>query len=155
LAFDPRIPTFVCGQPPDDRVDEIYWVPPVAYPDGSIRIKIGGNLKHFTPLGNDELVDWFHGDGNPVEIDSLTNNLRTLLPDSDFGSISTAPCVITGTNTGVPYIGWAEDGVAVAVGGNGSSAKSSDELGRLGASLFSESGWGSALDPAQFDPQLC
>lgn len=154
LADDGRIPCLILDRPPDDRVNEIYWVPPVEYPDGSVRIKIGGDRKETILLGADELTDWFHGDGDPVEVESLTNNLVSLLPDAPLGDIVTAPCVITGPRTGVPYIGWADDGIGVAIAGNGSAAKSSDELGRLGASLFSDAGWDSPLDPAQFAPQL-
>ena len=149
---DRKIPSLVCDQPPDDRVEEIYWNPPIVYPDGVRRMKIGGNLKGFVPLEQDELVDWFHSDGNPDEADSLTNNLRSLLPDADFGALSTKPCVITGTATGYPYIGWIDDGVAVARGGNGSSAKSSDELGRIAAGLFGETGWDSPIDQSVFAP---
>ena len=79
LADDGRIPSLILDQPPDDRVQEVYWVPPVEYPDGSVRIKIGGNMKDTILLEPDELVDWFHGDGDPAEIDCLGNN-RALLP---------------------------------------------------------------------------
>ncbi|MEM9202126.1 MAG: FAD-dependent oxidoreductase [Actinomycetota bacterium] len=154
--FEPAaaIPSLILDQPPDDRVHEIYWVPPVEYPDGSVRIKIGGNLKETVLLDPDELTEWFRGDGDPTEIDSLTNNLRALLPDTPLGDIATSPCVITGTASGMPYIGMVEDGVGVAIAGNGSAAKSSDELGRLGASLFSETGWESRLDASLFTPAL-
>jgi sarcosine oxidase len=148
------IPSLIVDLPPDDRVSEIYWVRPVQHPDGSVRIKIGGDLKQPQVLDVDELIPWFHGDGDPVAIECLTRNLVSLLPDAPLGDIATAPCVITGTTTGDPYIGWVDDDIAVAIGGNGSSAKSRDELGRLGASLFSESGWDSGLDPAQFTPIL-
>ena len=143
LADDGRIPSLILDQPPDDRVQEVYWVPPVEYPDGSVRIKIGGNMKDTIFLEPDELVDWFHGDGDPAEIDCLGNNLRALLPDAPLGDVTTQPCVITGTPTGMPYIGMVDDGIGVAIAGNGSAAKSSDELGRLGASLFGEAGWDS------------
>jgi len=154
LADDGRIPCLILDQPPDDRVHEIYWVPPVEYPDGSVRIKIGGNRKDTILLEPHELIEWFHSDGDPVEIDSLTENLFALLPDAPLGDVVTAPCVITGTPTGAPYIGWIDDGVAVAIAGNGSAAKSSDELGRLGATLFSDAGWDSPIDPASFTPHL-
>ncbi|MEM9464622.1 MAG: FAD-dependent oxidoreductase [Actinomycetota bacterium] len=154
LTDDGRIPSLILDRPPDDRVHEIYWVPPVGYPDGSVRIKIGGNLKETILLEPGDLTDWFHGDGDPTEIESLTANLHTLLPDAPLGDIVTAPCVITGTSTGMPYIAMVDDGVGVAIAGNGSAAKSSDELGRLGASLFSESGWDSGLDPALFTPSF-
>jgi sarcosine oxidase len=155
-SYEParRIPSLILDQPPDDRVHEIYWVPPVEYPDGSVRIKIGGNLKDTILLEPGELTEWFHGDGDPEEIDCLVNNLSALLPDAPLGDIVTSPCVITGTTTGMPFIGMVEDGIGVAIAGNGSAAKSSDELGRLGASLFGESGWDSGLDPALFTPQL-
>ena len=81
-------------------------------------------------------------------------NLRALLPDAPLGDVTTQPCVITGTPTGMPYIGMVDDGIGVAIAGNGSAAKSSDELGRLGASLFGEAGWDSGLDPSLFTPQF-
>lgn len=149
-----RIPSLILDQPPDDRVEEVYWVPPVEYPDGSVRIKIGGNLKETILLEPGDLTEWFHGDGDPTEIDCLANNLRSLLPDAPLGDLVTAPCVITGTATGMPFIGMVEEGIGVAIAGNGSAAKSSDELGRLGASLFGESGWESGLDPTLFAPAL-
>ncbi len=154
LADDGRIPCLILDQPPDNRVWEIYWVPPVRYADGSVRIKIGGNRTDTMLLAPHELIDWFHSDGDPVEIESLTENLFSLLPDAPLGDIVTAPCVITGTPTGAPYIGWVDEGVAVAIAGNGSAAKSSDELGRLGATLFSDAGWDSPIDPATFTPRL-
>ena len=154
LADDGRIPSLILDQPPDDRVEELYWVPPVEYPDGSVRIKIGGNLTETILLEPGDLTEWFHGDGDPTEIDCLTNNLRALLPDASLGDIVTAPCVITGTRTGMPFIGMVEDGIGVALAGNGSAAKSSDELGRLGASLFNDAGWDSELDPALFRPEF-
>ncbi len=154
LADDGRIPSLIAMDPPDGRVEEIYWVPPVRYPDGSVCIKIGGNLKEFTPIASSDLTDWFHTDGDPVEIESLEANLRALLPDAPLGAINTAPCVITGTPSGHPHVGWADDGVAVALAGNGSAAKSSDELGRIAAALFSEAGWDSDIDQSVFAPQL-
>ena len=149
-----ELPSLICDQPPDRRVHEIYWVPPIEYPDGVRRIKIGGNLVGTVLLEPDQLVDWFRSDGDPAEIESLTANLHALLPDAALGEPVTAPCVITGTATGLPFIGWVDDGVAVAIAGNGSAAKSSDELGRLGASLFGQAGWDSAIDPALFTPIL-
>lgn len=147
-----EIPSFVCDQPPDDRVEEIYWNPPIEYPDGVVRMKIGGNLGDFVPLEQDGLIEWFHSSGNLVEADSLSTNLQMLLPDADFGPMTTKPCIVTGTVTGYPYIGWIDDGIAVARGGNGSSAKSSDELGRLAAGLFSAAGWDSSIDQSIFVP---
>ncbi|RVN77920.1 FAD-dependent oxidoreductase, partial [Sinorhizobium meliloti] len=37
-----------------------------------------------------------------------------------------------------PYIGFVSDRIAVLTGGNGQAAKSSDEIGRLGAVLVAD-----------------
>ena len=52
------------------------------------------------------------------------------------------------------YIDWLDDGLAVAIGGNGSAAKSSDEIGRLAASLFTADGWTGSLSQDVFAPRL-
>ena len=62
------------------------------------------------------------------------------------------PCVVTNTVSGHPYIGWISKGLAVAIGGCGAAAKSSDEIGRVAASLFSESGWDSIISEKIFAP---
>ena len=154
MADPGNIPSLLSDHPADDRVEEIYWVPPVRYPDGAMRIKIGGNLRSGVEMTPDELVEWFHGDGSDLEVEVLENNLRALLPDTDFLGFDRAPCVITATPTGYPYIGWADEGIAVAIAGNGSAAKSSDELGRLAATLFTEPGWDTSLDAADFEPRF-
>ncbi len=151
-APDERLPSLILQGAPDDRLNGIYWVPPIRYPDGRTRLKIGGDLKRFDPLGPEDLVAWFHSDGNHVEIEALEHSLRALLPAAEFGDLARAPCVVTGTATGLPYIGWVDDRVAVAIGGGGSAAKSGDELGRLAASLLADLPWDSPLDPAVFAP---
>ena len=152
-APDERIPSLILQGPPDDRLNEVYWVPPVPYPDGRIRLKIGGDLKAFDPLDPGDLVTWFRSDGDRAEVEALEHSLRALLPDVTFGDLVGAPCVVTGTATGLPYIGWVDDRIAVAVGGNGSAAKSGDELGRIAASLVT-GGWDSDLDEALFRPRF-
>ncbi|MEM7284803.1 MAG: FAD-binding oxidoreductase [Actinomycetota bacterium] len=152
-APDDRIPSLILQGPPDDRLEEIYWVPPVPYPDGRIRLKIGGNLRSFEPLDDQDLVDWFRSDGNDTECEALERSLRALLPDVRFGHIARSPCVVTGTPTGLPFIGWVDDRIAAAIGGNGSAAKSGDELGRLAASVVTDS-WDSELDPDLFRPRF-
>lgn len=148
------IPSLILDRPADDRLEEIYWVPPVTYPDGVARLKIGGNLRSFEPLHPDDLTDWFHSNGSSTELEALEISLRALLPDYELVGLDSSPCVITGTATGHPYVGWIDDGLAVALGGNGSAAKSSDELGRLAASLFDDDGWTDSLDPGVFAPRL-
>lgn len=150
---NPRLPNLISVSP-DERLDEIYWCPPVEYPFNKTCLKIGGNMHNTRVLQSDELVDWFHTDGEPDEADALENSLRALLPGAEIASITTAPCVITGTSSGHPYIGFVDDGIAVAIAGNGSAAKSSDELGRLGAALVSNGGWDDQLDASIFTPKF-
>ncbi|MDH4364256.1 MAG: hypothetical protein OEY70_09270, partial [Acidimicrobiia bacterium] len=123
--------------------------------DGRLCLKIGGALASDPKAVTDEeLVDWFHGNGDSAEAEALTDTLRALLPGVAITSVTSSPCVITNTPTGHPYVGWLDDGLAVAIGGNGEAAKSCDEIGRLAASLFGAEGWTDSLNPETFTPQL-
>ncbi len=157
MADSAHLPSLIMAQPPDGRLESIHWVPPVRYPDGRMCLKIGGSLgsqPRFEGSDDAEIIEWFHGQGDPVEIEALEASLRELLPDAELGSLTSAPCVITNTPSGYPYIGWLNDGLAVAIGGNGEAAKSSDEIGRLAATLFAADGWTDSLDQSLFAPQL-
>jgi len=155
MADPGNIPSLILEQPHDDRLRSIYWVPPVRYPDGRLCLKIGGALASDPKAVTDEeLVDWFHGNGDSAEAEALTDTLRALLPGVAITSVTSSPCVITNTPTGHPYVGWLDDGLAVAIGGNGEAAKSCDEIGRLAASLFGAEGWTDSLNPETFTPQL-
>ena len=149
------LPSLILRPPPDDRLDALYWVPPVPYPDGRECLKIGGSLARDPEVPDDEqgdaeLIEWFHGPGDPVEAEALRNCLELLLPARAILWTSSIPCVYTGTPSGYPTIDWLDEGVAVAVGGTGSSAKSSDELGRLAAALVAGDDLGPGPDPAVF-----
>ena len=74
-------------------------------------------MKNSLVLAPEELVDWFHSDGDADEIDALESSLRPLLPDAQLSNMIHAPCVTTNTATGLPYIGWVDDDIAVAIGG--------------------------------------
>lgn len=149
MGDDGRIPSFILRDPPDDRLNGIYWVPPVVYPDGRLCLKIGGEMRDAEIVDQDDLTAWFHADGGAEEAEALENCVRGLLPDVKVASWSRTPCVYTGTPSGDPYIGWVDDAetetatprVAVAIGGNGSAGKSADEIGRLAAELVSEGEW--------------
>ena len=39
MPFNEEIPSLICVDPPDERLDEIYWVPPVRYRDGRVALK--------------------------------------------------------------------------------------------------------------------
>lgn len=135
-----HVPSLIMRDQTDDRLASVYWVPPVRYPDGRTYLKIGGVLATDIEIGTGpnphaELVDWFAGSGDPVEIDALHKTLETRLPDRPILSTDAVPCVYTGTDHGRPIIDQVDDGLVVALGGNGAAAKSSDEIGRLAAAL--------------------
>jgi len=154
MPYDDDLPSLICVDPPDERLDEIYWVPPVRYPDGRVALKIGGSLRNSDPVPQAALTEWFHGDGDPTEVEALKNSLIGLLPNAKIRSWAQKPCVVTNTATEHPYIGWVEEGIAVALGGSGSAAKSSDELGRLASTLFQPDGWNDSLPVSAFEPIL-
>lgn len=152
MAIDHNLPSLICVDPPDERLEDIYWVPPVRYPDGRIALKIGGALRDTEPVTQEALTAWFQSDGDPIEAEALKNSLLALLPGVKITSWAQKPCVVTNTATEHPYIGWVETGVAVALGGSGSAAKSSDELGRLAAELFNSENWNDSLPSTAFEP---
>lgn len=122
-------------------LSSIYSLPPIRYPDGKVYLKIGGPLKVpelvHTP---DEIRDWFQGQGNPVEAKALEEVLFAMLPGLAVESIHSSPCVVTYTAHEQAYIGQIDDQVYLATGGCGSSAKSSNEIGRVGALLVEHQG---------------
>jgi sarcosine oxidase len=144
------------GEPtPGGPLASIYTVPPLLFPDGRRCLKIGGTLLEDRVVADsDALIDHFHGDGYGPEIEALESSMRALYPGLAFTSFTSRPCVVTTTPTEHPYIGFVDDGIAVAIGGNGSAAKSSDELGRLASSLFTDDGWTDSIDQAVFEPKL-
>lgn len=112
----------------------IYIVPPVQYPDGKFYIKIGSRSnqrRYFSAL--EETITWFQGDGQTVTASENRRVLEEILPDTHFLSWQVKPCILTDTPSLKPYIGQVSNNLFVAIGGNGYGAKSSDELGRMGA----------------------
>jgi sarcosine oxidase len=66
-------------------------------------------------------------------------------------SLHTDSCVTTFTPTGQLYVDKLEGGrIGVVVGGNGSAAKSADEIGRLGALMLQHQEWVYDLEAAHF-----
>ncbi|HWU60708.1 MAG TPA: FAD-binding oxidoreductase [Ensifer sp.] len=118
--------------------DDIYMLPPIRYPDGKYYLKIGGDPDDLQ-LQPEQLGDWFRSDGRPHAREHLVARMMALVPGLNVLSVSSASCVTSFTPTGYPAIGWLTPGrIAVVTGGCGAAAKSSDEIGRLGAELVFE-----------------
>jgi sarcosine oxidase len=117
-----------------EKLEYVYVVPPVQYPDGNYYIKMGGDREseqRFTSL--DELNNWFHSDGGQEGVTVYQKLMQEMLPTLKVEQWLSKPCVVTDTVTEKPYIDIVEEGVYIAAGGCGAAAKSSDEFGRLAA----------------------
>ncbi|QLF70855.1 FAD-binding oxidoreductase [Peteryoungia desertarenae] len=121
---------------PDNPRDHIYLLPPVRYPDGKTYLKIGGDPDDL-PLTRDvDMRAWFRSGGRTSTRDHLVRIVAQLVPSLSNAPVSMAPCVTSFTPGNYPAIGFASERVAVLTGGCGAAAKSSDEIGRLGAELM-------------------
>lgn len=138
---------------PEDPHGHIYLLPPVRYPDGKTYLKIGGD-PHDLPLATEPAVRaWFRSGGRAGTRDHLKRIIDDLIPDLAGAPLSMAACVTSFTPNNYPAIGFASDRIAVLTGGCGAAAKSSDEIGRLGAALLQghdldEAAYGDVFRPA-------
>jgi len=119
----------------------IYSLPPLTYPDGRVYMKIGGTLHDPDFLTSTEAIrNWFHSEGNPREYGALQEVLFAMIDGLHATSIHSRPCVVTHTEHGYPYIGQVTDHIYLVTGGCGAAAKSSNEIGRIGALLVEHDG---------------
>lgn len=121
---------------PDDPTDHIYLLPPVRYPDGKTYLKIGGDPDDLQLESEPEIRAWFRRGGRLTTRDHLRRIISDLVPTLADAPISMAACVTSFTPENYPAIGFASDHIAVLTGGCGAAAKSSDEIGRLGAEFI-------------------
>lgn len=116
-----------------ERPGDPYLLPPVRYPDGAWRVKLGGDPEDVKLASPEMIGDWFRSSGNPEVRDFLEEAYRELMPDVRIERVTMDACVTTWTGDGYPEIRRLTARIAVATGGNGAGAKCSDELGRRGA----------------------
>ena len=132
-------------------LDDPYVLPPIEYPDGRSYVKLGtGEFEH--PLVTlADMMDWFQHPGATEDRDALRRTLVSLIPEMDGAPIRTDTCAVTATVSGYPYVDLIAEGrFGIAVGGNGKAAKSSDEIGRLGAELVLAGEWRDDLPAEAF-----
>ena len=119
-----------------DPAEHFYFLPPITYPDGHSYLKIGGDPTEIAIEEEPAIRDWFRGEGDPEAVAHLKRLLARFVPDLHPVRLLSVPCVTTYTVHGYPYAGFVEnDRIALLTGGNGAAAKSSDEIGRIGADL--------------------
>ena len=122
---------------PRDASKHIYMLPPVAYPDGQVYLKIGGDHDDVLTRTDGEMRAWFRSGGRESVRAHHLSIIEGLVPGIDRSHASTGACVVSKTPSGYPAIGYTESPrIAVLTGGCGAAAKSSDEIGRLGAELL-------------------
>ena len=140
---------------PRDLASRCYILPPIQYPDGNYYLKIGGGYDDPTLSTLADLQDWFRSPGSETSARRLIDVLHTVVRDLRPVSIHTDACVTTETPTGQIYAERLQGGrIGVLVGGNGSAAKSADEIGRLGALMMQHKDWAYDLAPESFKAQF-
>lgn len=116
---------------------DIYLLPPIHYPDGKLYLKIGGDPDNLVLDNDADIRAWFRTDGRVMASEHLKGIVDRILPDFEPRSVSSASCVVSYTKSRYPMIGYtASPHIAILTGCMGTSAKSSDEIGRLGAELI-------------------
>ena len=130
---------------PTDESKSIYLLPPIQYPDGKYYLKTGGEPFDI-PISNDkDMRAWFKTDGMPSVREHLIERTRETVPDLNVLNVTSAACVTSYTPSSYPMIGFSSNpNIAVLAGCGGASAKSSDEIGRLGSQLLLH---GAVTDP--------
>ena len=130
----------------DPDIDDIYIAPPILYPDGAYKIKLGCNTAgEAWPETLADVQAWFQNGNSDQDKAAMARALQSVLPDVHFQNITTHRCIVTYTPSGYPTI----DGVPsdeygrlyVATGGNGSGAQGSDTLGWAAAGLMVDGRW--------------
>lgn len=120
-------------------IEGVYVLPPVAYPDGGIYLKIGANFPEDPVFHDLEAVQtWFHSGDSERFAPRLEHMLKSILPGVQWIETVTKRCIVSYTPHRRPYIGQTrEQGLYVAGGCNGYSAMCSDAMGMVAAELVS------------------
>lgn len=137
----------------DPEISDIYMAPPLLYPDGKWKVKMGANtVSDEYPADTATIGEWFRTGDSDRHKDALVRALKSQLPDVQFESFEVKRCMLTLTPSGNPIIDQVDQHgrLFVATGGNGAAAKSSDEIGRLAAEFVFDGRWQSELDQKMF-----
>lgn len=130
----------------DPHIDDIYMAPPIQYPDGTYKIKLGCNSNgEQWPQTLEDVQRWFQSGSSELDMPPMVAALKSVLPDVDFLNFTSHRCIVTYTPSGYPTIDHApgdEYGrIFVATGGNGTGAQGSDTLGFLAADYMVNGRW--------------
>ncbi|MEM7799597.1 MAG: FAD-binding oxidoreductase [Chloroflexota bacterium] len=140
----------------DEHIDDIYLAPPLLYPDGTYKIKMGCNtMGESWPTTLEEIQFWFQSGNSDADKEPMERALRSMFPGVDFLKMTTHRCIVTYTPSGYPTIDQVPSDpygrLYVATGGNGTGAQGSDTLGNLAAGLMHDGRW---IDEVAREPFL-
>ncbi|XP_072166330.1 peroxisomal sarcosine oxidase-like [Diadema setosum] len=130
---------------------DCYALPPIKYPDGKYYLKLGlwpNEAEEVTGLS--ESAAWYRSHGKGWDLAKTMTVFRALLPDLKPVSMVTNCCLTTLTPSGQLYCDMASPRVGVLACMNGYGAKSSDEIGRMGALMISKGSWDHDLPAETF-----
>ena len=130
----------------DPDLDDPYMAPPILYPDGTYKIKMGCNTKgEAWPTTLEEIQEWFQKGPSDDDLPAMERVLQSQLPDVEFLEITSHRCIVTYTPSGYTTIDVVPSDphgrLYVATGGNGTGAQGSDTLGHLAAGLMHDGRW--------------
>lgn len=150
LADLPAMIAVPCPGGEGTPCDDVYILPPIRYADGRLYMKIGTSVYDNHLATRDAVNNWFRGPPSAPDLKALWADIAALYPVLTGLPHRTANCALTRTPSTVPILQEVAPRVFAAVGGNGAAAKSSDEIGRLAATLALGC-WDVAYDLAAFD----
>lgn len=128
-----QTPSLIAASQGAKPFEYIYQLPPLRYPDGRYYVKIGtSEFPHAMPDAK-ATRRWFQSPPAEEDLEALRAELYKLYPALRGCPETGANCAFTCTENGRPIIRSISSHITVAVGCNGSAAKSSDEIGRLAA----------------------
>ena len=134
----------------------LYILPPITYPNGKHYIKLGHTVNYpseglETQLHDIEGVkEWYCMEDHLPAREHFTKYFRQMFPGIEPVSTELNHCVMALTRTGKQYIGFDSEGLLVATGGNGASAKMGLEIGFICAQSIVEGSWDYDLDEKEF-----
>ncbi len=135
------------------EIADVYMTPPVVYPDGRWKVKMGANTAGDTTLEDLEAIqEWVRHGNTDIAFEAMADTMRSILPTARFEDFETGPCIITMTTSEYPIVTPVSEHRYVAVAGNGSGVKASDGWGGLAADLLTGTPWPEWIDPAVLSP---
>ena len=144
--------------PSPDSPSYLYILPPIVYPNGKCYFKLGHSVgpeydserigKRIETL--EDAKQWYCQTDYPKARNHFRSYFSKLFPNINPVSEQLDYCVMALTPSGKQYIDFIEDGILLAAGGNGKSAKFGLEIGRVCAKSILKGEWDYDLNKEQF-----